>query len=88
MKYCKKNHKKLENNIYKIYKEKHTHDANNSTSVTVAIMMKFSGDRDVGILYITTKFERPTDNGDQLSDRKKWKDTQTHIITHTNSHTD
>ena len=47
--------------------------------------MNFFEDRDVGFLYLSTKFEldQSTNNGDLLSDMNHWKDRQTHTQTST-----
>ena len=54
-----------------------------------AIIVNFSEDRDMGILYLSTRFELDwsTNNGDLLSDRNWWKHTQTHQHTHIHTHT-
>ena len=47
--------------------------------IVKAIVMKFLEDQDVGILYLSTKFEldSSSNNGDLLSDSENWKRTQT-----------
>ena len=45
----------------------------------------------MGIIYLPTKFQLNrfiNYNGDLISDRNRWKDTQTHTQTHTDTHTD
>ena len=69
--------------------------------IVKAMIMNFSEDQDVDILYLSTKFELDqfTNNGDLLADRILWdrhthtdthRHTQTHIVTHTHTltHTD
>ena len=53
--------------------------------IVKAITMNFSEDWDVGIFYLSNKFEldRFTYNGDLLADRILWKRTQSHTHTHT-----
>ena len=55
--------------------------------ITKAIIMNFSEDRDVGILYLSTrfKFDRFTYKRDLFSDKQK---LETHITTHTETETD
>ena len=44
--------------------------------------MNLLADWDVGILYLSTKFEldQSTNNGDLLSDRDQWKHKNTHRL--------
>ena len=51
--------------------------------IVKAIIMNFSEDWDVGILYLSTKFELDqfANNGDLLADRILWKQIQTHTQT-------
>ena len=56
-------------------------------SYACAIIMHFSEDRGVGIIFLPTKFRlhRFINNGDLLSDRNHWK--HTHRDTHTETDT-
>ena len=64
--------------IFRIFEESDAY-----VFIVKAIIMNFSEDWDVGILYLATKFELDqfTNNGNLLSDRKHWKHKHTHTNT-------